>query len=395
MEQESIKILELIDCFYPSVDGAINVAKFYCQELNKISPCHLATAKASKKSHYEDKESFKVERCNSVSAPEKYRYPFPFFDNDFRKRIKSGKYDIMHTHSPFALGRFALRVVKKQNIPLVATLHTQYHQDFKRYVKFNFITRLMIRYLMKVFNRADSVWTVSEKSCEILRDYGYKGDIKVVRNGTDMTYPDNPAELINKVNELHALEDQNNVLLFVGRMAWYKNLKIILDALKIIKDGGKDFKAVFVGGGFDFDEVKKYAISLGLESHCIFTGAVKDKNLLQAYYLRADVLMFPSTFDMAPVTVVEAAAHNLPAIMTKGSCSAEQVVDGENGFLAEENAESFADRLNFVIDNPELLKKAGDNARKTLYRSWEMVAKEVHQNYLQIIKEKREKTKNA
>lgn len=391
--EENVKILELIDSFYPSVDGAINVAKFYCQELNKISECHLATSKASKKSRYEDKESFNVIRCTSVSAPENYRYPFPNWDGKFRKRIREEKYDIMHTHSPFALGRLALRVVRKQDIPLVATLHTQYHQDFKRYVKFNFITRLMIKYLMKVFNKADSVWTVSNKSCEILRDYGYKGKIEVVRNGTDLKYPANPDELIQKINDAHGLSGQKNVFLFVGRMAWYKNLKIIIDALEVLKNQNKDFKMLFVGGGFDFDEVKKYVEDKGLSPYCIFTGAVKDKTLLQGYYLRADALLFPSTFDMAPVTAVEAAAHNLPAVMTRGSCSAELIVDGENGFLAEENAESFAQALLSIVDSPELLERVGNNAGKTLYRSWEMVAKEVHEKYLQIIKEHKEKKK--
>jgi len=247
--------------------------------------------------------------------------------------------------------------------------------------------------LMKVFNKADSVWTVSNKSCEILRDYGYKGKIEVVRNGTDLKYPANPDELIQKINDAHGLSGQKNVFLFVGRMAWYKNLKIIIDALEIVKNQNKDFKMLFVGGGFDFDEVKKYVEDKGLSPYCIFTGAVKDKTLLQGYYLRADALLFPSTFDMAPVTAVEAAAHNLPAVMTRGSCSAELVVDGENGFLAEENAESFARALLSIVDSPELLERVGNNAGKTLYRSWEMVAKEVHEKYLQIIEEKKKKTR--
>lgn len=386
--KDKIKILELIDTYYPTVDGAINVTKHYCEELNKIAECVLAVPKAAKKDKYQDRESFEVIRCASVGAPEKYRAAFPDQDGKFCRRIKAEKFDILHTHSPFTLGRFAIRQARRQNIPVVATLHTQYHQDFERTLKSKPLVDFMINYIVKVFQNADSVWTVSERSCKILRDYGYYGKVEVIRNGTDYKYPDNPDVLIERANELSGLKGQNNVFLFVGRMAWYKNLKIILDALKIVKKKTPDFKMVFVGGGFDLEEVKAYAEKVGLKEHCVFTGAVSDKSTIQGYYLRADLLLFPSTFDMAPVTAVEAAAHNLAAVMVEGSCSAEQVEDGVNGFLAKENAESFADRILSLIKTPELIKTAGENAGKTIYRSWDTVAKEVYQKYIEIIENK-------
>ena len=66
---------------------------------------------------------------------------------------------------------------------------------------------------------------------------------------------------------------------------------------------------LFVGGGFDLEEVKKYANELGLTDNCIFTGEVLDRELLQGYYLRSDLMLFPSNADMAPIVKEEAAAH--------------------------------------------------------------------------------------
>ena len=128
---DQMKICQVIDTFYPSVDGAIGVAKHYGNELNKIANCKVAVPKASKKSKYVDKESCEVVRCFSLSAPEGYRAGFPALDCKFKKKIKSEKFDIFHAHSPFTMGRFALRQAKKANAPLVATLHTQYHHDFE------------------------------------------------------------------------------------------------------------------------------------------------------------------------------------------------------------------------------------------------------------------------
>ena len=390
---EKIKVLEVIDTFYPSVDGAINVAKHYSQQLSKKAQCILGVPKASKKSGYVDHEDFEVIRCTSMRAPEGYRNGLPALDRKFKKRLKSEGIDIIHTHSPFNMGRFAIKMGKKLKVPVIATLHTQYHQDFERVTNSKFLTNFMVRYIMKVFNNADSVWTVSERSCQTLRDYGFKGNIEVVRNGTDMVYPENATELIGKVNKLHNLEGQKNVFLFVGRMAWYKNLKIILDALKIVKDNGIDFKMLFVGGGFDLDEVKAYAEKIGVTDKCIFTGNVKEKEMLQAYYLRGDLLLFPSTFDTSALVGVEAATHNLPSVMIKGSCAGELIDDGVNGYLSEENAESFAGRILEVVKDPETIIKAGKEAKKTMYRSWEMVAEEVVEKYKKIILDYKEKNK--
>ncbi len=387
-EQKSqIKVLELIDTYYPTVDGAINAAKYYCSALSKVSEVKLAVPKAAKKAKHVDKEPFEVIRCASTPAPEGYRLGFPDQDTKFIKRIKDENFDIYHAHSPFALGRFALKMAKKQGIPIVATLHTQYHQDFERVVKNQSLVDVMVGYIMKLYHNADSVWTVSDGACQILRDYGYTGKIEVVRNGTHFKYPDNAEELIERVNQLHGLNEQQNVFLFVGRMAWYKNLKIIIDALSQIKQKRNDFKMLFVGGGFDLDDVKKYAVQAGIMDNCIFTGTINDNQLLQGYYLRSDLFLFPSTFDTSSVVKVEAAAHNLAAVLVKDSCASELVVDGVNGFLAQENAQSFAEKILSVMDKPELVKEVGKEAGRTLYRSWDMVAEEVKEKYLKVIEE--------
>ena len=141
------------------------------------------------------------------------------------------------------MGRFAIKIGKKYKIPVIATLHTQYHLDFERTLKGNkALIKFMVNFISKVYKKADSVWTVSDKACEFLRDYGYKGKIEVVRNGTEYVYPENDIELIERVNKLHNLYGQKNVFVFVGRMAWYKNIGMICDALKKVKESGKDFK---------------------------------------------------------------------------------------------------------------------------------------------------------
>lgn len=385
---KKIKVCELVDTYYPTVDGVINVVKHYSKLLHSRVECKLAAPRPAKKDNYVDREEFEVIRCNSAKAPEGYRVAAPQSDSKFVSKMDSEDFDILHVHSPFTMGRYAIKAGKKNAVPVVATLHTQYHQDFARVAKGNkLFIKIALAYIMHVYNRADSVWTVSNRSGDFLRMYGYKGKITVIRNGTDYVYPENDKELIDRVNQIHGLENQENVYLFVGRMAWYKNIRLIIDALKIAKDDGKDFKMLFVGSGFDFDEVKEYVTELGLDDKCIFTGQISDRQLLQGYYLRSDLMLFPSTFDMASIVKEEAAAHKLPCLVVKDSCSAERVIDNQNGFLCLETAESVAERMIELMDKPELVKEVGENAFKTLYRNWDDVLNDVLAEYQKIIEE--------
>lgn len=392
MSDKKIKILQTIDSYYPCIDGPINVVKNYSMHLNRKEECWLAVPKAAKKQHYEDKEEFKVIRCKSVSAPEHYRAARPFFDFKFKKRIKAENFDIMHAHSPFMLPLCIQNIAKKQKVPFVITLHTKYKEDFKRAThNFKPFVSIAMRYMMSVINKADSVWTVNNASTRVLREYGYKGNIEVVRNGTDLKYPENARELVDKVNSIHGLEGQKNVFVFVGRIAMYKNLELMANALKLLKDSGEDFKMLIVGGGFDEEKFNGIVENLGLSDKFIFVGSVSDRTLLQGYYLRSDLFLFPSTFDTSSLVPIEAAAHKLPTLLIRGSDTAENIEDGVNGFLADETAEAFAKRIKEIISQEGLAKKVGEEAHRSVYRSWEMVAEEVAEKYKKIIKEYKEK----
>lgn len=83
-----------------------------------------------------------------------------------------------------------------------------------------------------------------------------------------------------------ALPADKPVYLFIGRIMWYKGLRIILDGLKKVRDAGGDFCMVFVGDGQDRPAVEEYAAQLGLTDHCRFTGTERDRDTIRAWYTR-------------------------------------------------------------------------------------------------------------
>ncbi|MBO7187012.1 MAG: glycosyltransferase [Clostridia bacterium] len=383
---EKLKIAETLDTFYPGIDGPTFVVKNYAENLIKDHDCEVFVPKTKKSLKYKDNHPFKVVRCTSWLGFEGYRNAMPWFDKSFKKYFKEKNFDVIHTHSPLNMGKFSVEQGKKLKIPTIITLHTKFKDDFNRVLHgFKPLVNFMMRRIMRVINSADSVWTVNDASKKVLRDYGYKGDIVVVRNGTDYTYPINDTELTQKVNSIHNLSGKKNVFLFVGRIAMYKNLKLIIDALKILADDGIEFTMIFVGGGFDYDELVNYTNKKNLTDKVIFTGPIRDRELLQGYYLRSDLFLFPSTFDTSSLVPIEAAAHKLPVLLIEGSDTAENIVDNYNGFLSKENANCYAEKIKTLISSPNKLKEVGITASKTIYRTWEDVTNDVIKEYKKVI----------
>ena len=128
-----------------------------------------------------------------------------------------------------------------------------------------------------------------------------------------------------------------------------------------------------------------YSSSLGLDGKVLFAPAIHDREVIRAWYCRADLFLFPSTFDTNGLVVREAAACGLGSVLVAGSCAAEDVTDGVNGILMEENAGSMAEKLAAVCAEPALARRIGENAQRDLYISWEEAVKNAYERYGAVI----------
>lgn len=129
-----------------------------------------------------------------------------------------------------------------------------------------------------------------------------------MENGTDFAFGKADPLAVAALRQKYGIRDDDFVFLFVGRMRWYKNLKLILDSLKIAREKGLPFRALFVGSGYDAQAIRDYADECGLRDCTVFTGPIYDREQLRAYYSLADLFLFPSTYDTSGIVVKEAAA---------------------------------------------------------------------------------------
>lgn len=167
---------------------------------------------------------------------------------------------------------------------------------------------------------------------------------------------------------------------------WYKNLKITVDALKILKDKGFDFRFVMVGKGTDERDIKRYINKSGIAEKCIYAGKISDREELRCYYSLADAFLFPSTFDSHGLVVREAAACECPSLLIRNSSAAYGIEEGVTGFLSEENAVDFAEAIEDMISDMDKLKQVGKNAGEKIYLSWTDSVAAAYERYETYVK---------
>lgn len=384
--KEKLIMGQFNDSFTPVMDGVTNVVKNYAYWLDKkYGECYVATPAYP---GYVDREEFPVLRYYSIPLKkrEPYRFGLELLDINFRSTIKKIPFDIVHAHCPFTSGAVAQQISRKLNIPIVATFHSKFYDDFKQVLKIDTFAKICTRLVIDYFNRVDQVWTVNKSTADTLRDYGYKGHVEIVPNGSDFVVPENMESLVEQTEQKLKIQKSDLVFLFVGQHIWQKNIKLVADALNILTQKGTEYRMFFVGDGYAKEELEAYVRELGLDCRISFLGKILDRDYLRSLFARADLFLFPSIYDNAPIVIQEAAAVGTPPLCIAGTNAAEEIKDNFNGFLCEENdAEAYANRIMQIISDRDVLKKAGENAKKTIYRNWENIIDEVYRRYVEIV----------
>jgi 1,2-diacylglycerol 3-alpha-glucosyltransferase len=386
-DQMDLTIGQFADSYPPTMDGVVSVVRNYAAILNeRYCNCYVV---APKTPGYENSESFKLLTFKSVKIPKRkpYRAGMPTLDLKYRTHVKDLSFDLVHAHSPFGSGLEAMRCARYYRIPLVATFHSKYYDDFKQALNSERLAKIALKYVTWFFNKVDYVWTVSESTAEVLYSYGYEGkQVTVIDNGVDALKPPNADQLAQEAVERFNYRGAFRML-FVGQLIWQKNIRMIVEALTLLKKSHPHFKMAFVGKGYAEDELKALCHERGLDEYVMFTGPVYDRPLLYGLYLAADLFVFPSVYDNSPLVVREAAAMETPSLLVKGSTAAQNVVDGENGFLCEESAESLCDRMRRVMDDVSVLPRVAKGAFNTLPKTWDEIVAQVYDHYLGILDE--------
>ncbi|MCU0821156.1 MAG: glycosyltransferase family 4 protein [Spirochaetes bacterium] len=298
--------------------------------------------------------------------------------------LKTHKFDIIHDNQCLGYG---FLLIKRFGIPFVSTLHHplsidrstwfEYPSNFKLKMKRILYYPLIMQKI--VSNRMDRIITVShDSSLEIHKAFGVPLEKQsVVYNGMDTSifYP------------IKGAKKKKNSLIFVGNVEDRKKGVIyLLKALTLTKH--KVHLTIVDGGAPNRDTVQTLIKKFDIKNQVTFTGKIPIERLVELYS-ETEIAVCPSLYEGFGFPAAEAMACELPVIATTAGALPE-VVGGhmETTYLVPpRNGKEIANAIDFLLDNPELCRKMGREARKRVLKlfTWENAAQEMVNVYEEVI----------
>ncbi len=209
--------------------------------------------------------------------------------------------------------------------------------------------------------KADIVITPSRHLSNVVKNWGVKADkLKVIYNGTRITN-----------NEFSKSNSNIIKLITVGRLAPWKNVNTIIEAVHLLKNQDLKINLIIVGSGPEDLDLKKQVNNLNLTNEVIFTGQKKYSDLKE-YYKSADIYIQASGYEGLPHVLLEAINFDLAIISTPIGGTNEILQDGKNGFILDlekgikPNSENLKNIILEVVNNKKLTEEKKVYAKKLL-----------------------------
>ncbi|HET9168909.1 MAG TPA: glycosyltransferase [Actinospica sp.] len=350
----------------------------------------------------------KPDRRYSEQAPRVTRFPAVkglFFDDyrcsvfyppRTRRQVEKLELDLVHFHTPGQIGMFGVYYARRYDLPLVTTYHTDLYEYVTHYpgvlpgvvalsILAPYVTgggagerrisrscvrpersidrwnqKVVERGMTLIHNSCDLVITPSAKMTAQLGGWNTTSRIATLPSGVDeiVTTP----EAIAAARREHGIDEDEQVVLFVGRIGSEKNLGLLIDAFGHVAAGNRRARLLLIGPGDEDGGFREQAAAGPCADRITFTGRMPRADL-GAYYALAEVFAFPSTADTQALVVNEAAWAGTPIVMVDRNIS-QIVEDGVSGLFAPNTAEGLAERISTLLDDPERAAALGRAARE-------------------------------
>jgi D-inositol-3-phosphate glycosyltransferase len=306
---------------------------------------------------------------------------------EFRRR-EAIRYDMLHSHY-WLSGMAAMQLARPWDIPHVTMFHTLgYLKQLANPNESEPSLRLEMERLL--IQRADRIIasTYDERQ-QIIRHCGATPrQVQVIPCGVDLErfFPQDRQRARQKLG----LKQHSPVLLYVGRLDPFKGPDVLLQAAAMMEE---EAQVLIVGGKLsgdkELDQLRELARGLKISQRVHFLGA-RPQQELPMIYSAADATVVPSYHESFGLAAVESLACGTPVVATRAGGLMTVVRHGETGYLVQRCPGFFAERLDSLLRNPEVLAQMRAVTRlSVLQYSWKHVASQMLDVYEDVISEAR------
>ncbi|MDM7321850.1 MAG: glycosyltransferase [Gammaproteobacteria bacterium] len=307
--------------------------------------------------------------------------------------LASHEYDLLHIHTPFAAHYAGLRLARSLGLPVVETYHTFFEQYLEHYIPFlpGTLLRLAARRLtVSQGNAVDTLIAPSLAMRDQLLRYGVRTPVEVIPTGIDLTAWRGP-EAPDPRPALGLTANQP-MLLYVGRMAFEKNIEFLLKMFTHVLGQRPDARLVLAGEGPAETHLRRQVGLLGLQEQVRFVGYLPRDGALQALYRAADAFVFASTTETQGLVLIEAMALGTPVVALAEMGTRDILQEGEGCLIAPHEPTGFAARVLELLNHPHRASELAARAIQAAeaWREDRVVRRLVHL-YEQVIAQKKDR----
>lgn len=386
-----MRIAIFSDTYYPSANGVVTVVH---QSAQALAEAGHKVAIVTISSHTEKKlKEITAGKFEIIKLPS-----LPFWGYKGERltlplgsawlKIKKFKPEIIHSHTPFAVGWEAVLCAKALKIPLVGTHHT-FFDHYLKHIKLDYQWAKKLfswKYVNIYYNFCDLILSPSEALSKQLIANGLSKPIKVIFNPTDTEFFRSPAD---SKSELKKKADINGAsIVYMGRVSYEKSIDQVIKAFAHLQKQMPKLTLMIMGDGPEKNKLKKLSLELGLDKKIIFTGRYSHDNALLDLLCANDIFVTASKSENMPVSILEAMSCGLPVVAAAAKGIPEIVKNNQNGLLTEpDQPEMLAEKIKELLNDNQKIKEFSAAARKfTLKFSKDNFIKNLEINYSKLIK---------